>query len=55
MTRYRCEVCRVYVYYTETGYPPGNIPPGTLPEDFPDSWRCPFCGSGKQHLKIFER
>ncbi|MCU0629438.1 MAG: rubredoxin [Methanoregulaceae archaeon] len=31
-----------------------QILPGTLPADFPETWRCPFCGSRRQHLKILK-
>ncbi|MCE5298029.1 MAG: rubredoxin [Methanoregulaceae archaeon] len=54
MTRYRCEVCRVYPYDTDKGDPLMQILPGTLPADFPETWRCPFCGSRRQHLKILK-
>ncbi|MBK5191076.1 MAG: rubredoxin [Methanosarcinales archaeon] len=37
--------------YDETrGDSSTNIKPGTKPEDFPDDWRCPICGSDKTHL-----
>jgi rubredoxin len=51
MTHYRCNVCNMYTYDSEKGDPGIGIPPGTEPADFPDSWKCPFCGSGRMHLK----
>jgi rubredoxin len=50
MTRYRCDVCNVYEYDDVKGDPDTNIKPGTKPEDFPDEWQCPICGSDKTHL-----
>jgi rubredoxin len=51
MTRYRCNVCNMYTYDSEKGDPGTGIPAGTQPEDFPDTWKCPFCGSAKVHLQ----
>ena len=51
MTRYRCDVCNVYEYDDVKGDPGTNIKPRTKPEDFPDEWSCPICGSDKTHLK----
>ena len=51
MTRYRCNVCNVYEYDDVKGDPDTTIKPGTKPEDFPDEWSCPICGSDKTHLK----
>jgi rubredoxin len=51
MTHYRCNVCNMYTYDSEKGDPVSGIAPGTEPADFPDSWKCPFCGSGRMHLK----
>ncbi|MFA5296383.1 MAG: rubredoxin [Methanoregulaceae archaeon] len=51
MTLYRCNVCRMFSYDSERGDPGTGIPAGTRPEDFPDSWKCPFCGSAKVHLQ----
>lgn len=52
MTRYRCNVCNVFEYEPERGNSVTGIRPGTLPEDFPDDWRCPICSSDKTHLKL---
>jgi len=54
MTRYRCNVCNMYTYDSEKGDPGNGILPGTRPGDFPDSWKCPFCGSAKVHLKAIK-
>ncbi|MDI6720201.1 MAG: rubredoxin [Methanomicrobiales archaeon] len=51
MTLYRCDVCNVYTYDSQRGDPGTSIPAGTLPADFPDTWRCPFCGATKVHLR----
>ncbi|MCG7854215.1 MAG: rubredoxin, partial [Methanoregulaceae archaeon] len=51
MTRYRCSVCNRYTYDSEKGDPGTGILPGTEPDGFPESWKCPFCGSGSMHLK----
>ena len=51
MTRYRCNVCNVYEYDDVNGDPDSSIKPGTKPEEFPDDWGCPICGSDKTHLK----
>ncbi|MDT8357240.1 MAG: glutamate synthase-related protein, partial [Methanomicrobiaceae archaeon] len=51
MTRYRCNVCNVFEYEPERGNSITGIRPGTLPEDFPDDWKCPICSSDKTHLK----
>ena len=51
MTLYRCNVCNVYEYESENGDADLKVAPGTLPEDFPDDWKCPICGSDKTHLK----
>ena len=49
-TRYRCNVCNMFEYDETRGDSTTNIKPGTKPEDFPDDWRCPICGSDKTHL-----
>ena len=52
MTLYRCNVCNVFEYDPARGNSVTNIRPGTLPEDFPDDWRCPICSSDKTHLRL---
>jgi len=51
MTKYRCNVCNVFEYDNIKGDSGTAIDPGTKPEDFPDSWRCPICNSDNTHLK----
>ena len=51
MARFRCNVCNVFEYDETRGDSPRGIKPGTKPDDFTDSWRCPICDSNKTHLK----
>jgi len=46
MRSYACTVCS-YGYKPALGDPDSGIPPGTLFEDLPDDWRCPWCGATK--------
>lgn len=55
MNIFRCNVCNVFEYDQSVGQSSKNIRPNTLPEDFPDQWRCPICGSDKTHLKPYEK
>jgi flavin reductase (DIM6/NTAB) family NADH-FMN oxidoreductase RutF/rubredoxin len=48
--RYRCTICG-YTYDQEKGDPEGDIAPGTLFEDIPDSWKCPICGASKDQFE----
>ena len=50
MKRYRCNVCNVFEYEPERGNSVTGIKPGTLPEEFPNDWKCPICSSDKTHL-----
>ncbi len=50
MALYRCNVCNAYDYDDDVGDSNLGIEPGTQPEDFPDDWVCPICGSDKTHL-----
>ena len=43
-TLYRCNVCNMYEYDEKRGDSTFNIKPETKPEEFPNDWRCPFCG-----------
>ncbi len=52
MTRYRCDICDLFEYDPERGNSVTGIRPETLPDDFPDDWRCPICSSDKTHLKL---
>lgn len=48
--KYKCDVCNTYEYDSEVGDEKLGIPAGTLPENFPDSWKCPDCGADKTHM-----
>jgi rubredoxin len=50
MSLFRCNVCSAYDYDQDNGDPKTGIEPGTHPQDFPDDWACPICGSDKTHL-----
>lgn len=43
---YECRSCG-YVYEPRKGDGQNKIPPGTLFEELPNTWRCPVCGVGK--------
>ncbi|MCX7805071.1 MAG: rubredoxin [Planctomycetota bacterium] len=43
---YACTVCS-FGYYPHMGFPKMQIPPGTLFEELPENWRCPWCGAPK--------
>ncbi|MCP4214009.1 MAG: rubredoxin [bacterium] len=45
MKMYICLTCS-YIYDPKVGDPQGNIEPGTLFEDLPEDWICPFWGGG---------
>ena len=49
MKRYRCIVCS-YGYNPALGDPENGIRPGTLFENLPDDWRCPWCGATKDRF-----
>lgn len=51
MNIYRCNICNVFEYDPGRGDSVTGIPPHTMPEDFPDEWRCPICRSNKYHLE----
>ncbi|OPY32681.1 MAG: Rubredoxin [Methanomassiliicoccales archaeon PtaU1.Bin124] len=53
--RYTCSQCHFFVYDEERGDATRGIKPGTPPEHFPDSWRCPVCGKGRDALKTMEQ
>lgn len=55
MTKYRCNVCNVFEYEPERGNSVTGIRSGTLPEDFPDDWKCPICSSDRTHLKLLPK
>jgi rubredoxin len=49
---YQCQVhyCG-YVYDPDDGDPKAGIKAGTTFRDVPDTWKCPFCGAGKQQFR----
>ena len=48
-----CLICG-FIYDEAKGLPDEGLPPGTLWEDIPLSWRCPDCGSGKEDFEMVE-
>ena len=48
---HECRACG-YVYEPEKGDSKNNIPPNTLFEDLPQTWRCPVCGTSQ---KVFAK
>ncbi|MFA7562222.1 MAG: rubredoxin [Methanoculleus sp.] len=50
MDSYRCSVCG-YVYDPAVGDTEHGIEAGTAFEDLPDTWKCPWCGVGKNRFK----
>jgi len=48
--RFVCMLC-MHVYDESEGDPASGIPPGTLWEDIPDTWRCPQCGASKSFFE----
>ena len=51
--KYVCEVCG-YVYDSTIGDLSNNIKPGTGFKDFPENYRCPICGVGKEDFTLLE-
>ena len=47
---YMCDVCH-YLYNEANGEPLQGILPKTRVEDFPEDWKCPYCGAGKLMLR----
>ena len=47
---YACTVCS-YGYFPHVGDPKHGIPPGTLFETLPNTWRCPWCGAKKDRFE----
>ncbi len=46
---YACGTCS-YGYYPHRGDPMRNIEEGTLFDELPDMWRCPWCGALKSRF-----
>lgn len=53
MKQYMCLLCG-YIYSEEKGCPTEDIPPGTLWENIPLTWRCPDCGAMKEDFEMVE-
>ena len=53
MKQYICSVCG-YTYDETKGIPEAGIAPGTPFEALPDTWRCPWCGAGKDAFHAAE-
>ncbi|MFZ0442862.1 MAG: alpha-hydroxy-acid oxidizing protein [Methanobacterium sp.] len=49
--KYICTYCNIYAYDEEKGDPDTELEPGTLVDDFPDTWLCPVCGMPKEYLQ----
>jgi 4-hydroxymandelate oxidase len=49
--KYVCTYCNIYAYDEKRGDPDTKLDPGTLVEEFPDSWLCPVCGMPKEYLQ----
>lgn len=45
-----CSVCS-YTYDEAKGIPEMGIAPGTRWEELPNSWKCPWCGAGKEAFR----
>ena len=49
---WRCQVANCgYVYDPDEGDKKGNIPAGTMFEDLPADWECPYCGASKKGFR----
>ncbi len=51
MSVWLCSVCDLYQYTSDFGDILAGVEPGTEPEDFPDTWKCPICRAGKEKLE----
>jgi rubredoxin len=51
MKRLMCLLCG-YMYDEALGDPDHDLPPGTLWEDVPLTWRCPECGAMKEDFEM---
>ncbi len=50
MKKYVCSICG-YIYDESSGYPEGDISPGTVWADVPSSFVCPLCGASKSEFE----
>lgn len=53
MKRFMCLLCG-YIYEEEKGCVEEGLPPGTLWENIPITWRCPDCGAMKDDFEMIE-
>ncbi|MDP2767898.1 MAG: rubredoxin [Candidatus Methanoperedens sp.] len=53
MDKWKCTLCD-YVYDPAIGDPDSGVAPGTVFEDIPDDWVCPWCGAPKDKFKKLE-
>jgi pyruvate oxidase len=52
MSKFYCDVCKVYIYDESRGDKKQGISKNTKLEDFPDNWKCPICGANASHMKL---
>lgn len=50
MKKYACLGCD-YIYDEALGDPDSGLAPGTVFDDIPDDWVCPWCGLTKENFK----
>ena len=48
-----CLICG-FIYDEKEGWPDDGIPAGTLWEDVPDDWVCPYCNADKFDFDMIE-
>jgi 4-hydroxymandelate oxidase len=48
---YICTYCNIYIFDSERGDAVTAIPPGIVPDGFPDEWRCPVCGMPSSYMQ----
>lgn len=53
MDKWKCTLCD-YVYDPAIGDPDSGVAAGTVFEDIPDDWVCPWCGASKDKFKKLE-
>lgn len=49
MAQHQCQMCK-YLFDEALGEPLEDIPPETVWEDVPDSFKCPVCRVKKQYF-----
>ena len=53
MRKYVCSICG-FIYDEATGIPEAGFAAGTLWEQLPDDWRCPWCRAAKSEVRLQE-